>query len=221
VVRSKAILPVLMAGLLIACAGCGGARAPWTSHATFTIGNDPGRIGPFTSADSTVPPGDDGNAEIDLNFGLSPGTEVFSVTIGDDPGQATNVSQFKFLFPGYHGPGKYVLRSRLGNSEVDASVRKFEGSTNTWSTGKSPLATCTLRVTADRPTKARAIREITHPHRRAEWPLRCLRPGLVWWQPLHATVHQPTVRLPRGRQRVSLTSTSLHVLALLNGTHRR
>jgi hypothetical protein len=162
VVRGKAFLPGLTAGLLlIACAGCSGTPGPWTSRATFTISNDPGRIGPFTAADSTVPLGADGNAEIDLGVGLSPGTEEFSITIGDDPGQGTNVSQFKFLFPGYHGAGSYILLSRRANSEVDVSVRRFGGSTDTWSTGSSPLAACTLRVTADRATRARAIQEIT------------------------------------------------------------
>lgn len=151
-----------MAGLLLmACAACGGKPAPWTSHATFTIENDPGRGETFTAADSTVPRGTDGSGVIYLGVGLSPGQEQFDITIGDDPGQGTNVSQFRVLFLGYHGPGIYALPSGSGTAEVDAAARNFKGSTDKWSTDQSSSAACTVRVTADRATKDRTIRRIT------------------------------------------------------------
>ncbi len=69
---------VLIGGLAVAgiIGGRGGKPSPWTSHARFTIGT----VGSYTAADSTVPPGIDGNAEIDLGMGLEANRKDFAAT---------------------------------------------------------------------------------------------------------------------------------------------
>jgi hypothetical protein len=171
VARGKVLVPGLVTGLLLTgllvagLAGHRGKPAPWTSHARFTIraepaGASPGAVRTHTAADSTVPPGIPGNAEIDLGMGLSQHMKLFSATIGADPAEDTNVSQFKLLFPGYHGAGSYPLTS-ASNADMDVSVRDFRGDTDTWSLAHSARAACSVRVTADIPMKDPTIREIT------------------------------------------------------------
>lgn len=163
-VRGNAVLPWIVAGvLLMACAACAGKPGPWTSHATFTLKNGAGRPETFTAADSTVPRGNDGNGVIFLGVGLSQNREQFDITIGDDPGQGTNVSQFRVLFTGYHGPGTYLLQAGQDTSpdDVGAAARNAAGSTDKWSMDQSPQAACTVRVTADRGTADRTIRRVT------------------------------------------------------------
>ena len=169
--RGKVLVPglvigLLLAGLLVAgLAGHRGKPAPWTSRASFTIraepaGASPGAASTHTAADSTVPPGISGNAEIDLGMGLSQNMKIFSATIGADPAEDTNVSQFKLLFPAYHGAGAYPLTS-ASNADMSFSVRDFRGDTDTWSLAHSARAACTVRITADVAMKDPTIRKIS------------------------------------------------------------
>ena len=156
-------MPVLIVGLLLigglAVAGIvggrGGKPSSWTSHARFTIGN----VGSYTAADSTVPPGVDGNAEIDLGMGLSGNRKDFVATIGADPAEDTNVSQWQLIFHGYHGAGAYAVAS-TSDSEMHVMVRDLEGNTDTWEMEHSKTAVCAIRITADTAMQDPTIREI-------------------------------------------------------------
>ena len=78
------ITGLVLIGALLAASiigGRGGKPSPWTSHAMFTIS----QVGSYTAADSTVPAGMHGNAEIDLGMGLSGNRKDLVATIGDDP----------------------------------------------------------------------------------------------------------------------------------------
>jgi hypothetical protein len=151
--------------IVLALSGCSSGPKPWTSHATFTVVNKPvGTVpdlaGTYTAADSTVPRTNDGNAEL-APYGLVPPTEDLIVTIGDVPGEGTNVSQFVLLLPKYHGAGGYAFTAKDGNASLDAGVRgSFNDHTNTWTTEDSRLAACAVEVTADVAARDATIREI-------------------------------------------------------------
>ena len=138
----------------------------WTSHATFTFGSDPtaaghGATGTYTAADSTVPPGIPGNAEIDLGMGLSGNEKDFSATIGVNPNDDTNVSQFVLGFDNYHGAGSYPLTS-TSHADLNVTVRNFRGNTDTWGMEHSTAAaTCAVRVAADAAMRDPSIRRIS------------------------------------------------------------
>jgi hypothetical protein len=128
--------------------------APWTSHATFTLSH----VGRYTAADSTVPVGLSGHAEIALGQGLSGTEKDFEAIIGDDPGNATNVSQWTLIFDGYHGAGRYAIAPASG--EMTVTVRNVKGDTDTWQMEHSQAAACTIRVTSDTATKDPTVREL-------------------------------------------------------------
>jgi hypothetical protein len=155
---SIALLPVLIGlvwgGVLIVRAHHA-KPAPWTSHATFTISH----VGSYTAADSTVPVGIHGNAEIDLGMGLSGHRKDFVATIGDDPNDDTNVSQWQLIFDGYHGVGTYQAPSAAGGG-LRVMVRDAQGNTDTWGTDQSKAAGCAIRITADTAMQDPTIREI-------------------------------------------------------------
>jgi len=158
----KALVPVPVTGLTLIGAllaasvtgGCGGKPSPWTSHARFTIS----QVGTYTAADSTVPIGIHGNAEIDLGMGLSGNRKDFAATIGDDPADDTNVSQWQLIFDDYHGPGTYTVTPASGGIRV--MVSDFRGDTNTCDSEHSKAAGCAIRITADMAVQDPAIREI-------------------------------------------------------------
>lgn len=114
--RARVLVPLSIVGLvLLGTLGYGiigrhAPPAPYTSHATFTISH----VGTYTAADSTVPAGIHGNAEIDLGMGLSGSRRDFVATIGGDPADDTNVSQWQLIFRGYHGAGPYTVPSASG-----------------------------------------------------------------------------------------------------------
>jgi hypothetical protein len=142
-----------------------GSKPPaWTSHATFTFGSSPaagrGATGTYTAADSTVPPGIPGNAEIDLGMGLSGSEKDFRATIGADPGDDTNVSQFVLGFRSYHGAGSYPLTSASG-ADLNVTVRSWRGDADTWGMERSTTATCAVRVAADAAMRDPSIRRIS------------------------------------------------------------
>jgi len=166
--RGRALASGLAAiGLMLAgCAGPGANPGPWTSRATFTIRNVPSGarsslIGTYTAADSTVPYGDNGNAE--LYQGLEPRPNVvmdLSVTIGDNPGAGANLSRFDLFVPALSGAGTYRITFANGNQDVDVSVDDWaSGVTDEWSMN-SNAAACTVRVTSDGATRDPTIREI-------------------------------------------------------------
>jgi hypothetical protein len=138
----------------------------WTSHATFTFGSDPtatghGATGSYTAADSTVPPGIPGNAEIDLGMGLSGNEKDFSAIIGVNPNDDTNVSQFVLGFDNYHGAGSYPLTS-TSHADLNVTVRNWRGDTDTWGMEHSnAAATCAVRVAADAAMRDPSIRRIS------------------------------------------------------------
>ncbi len=148
---------VLIGVLLVASVvgGHGGKPSPWTSHARFTISH----VGTYTAADSTVPVGIQRNAEIDLGMGLSGNRKDFVATIGDDPNDDTNVSQWQLIFDGHRGVGTYKVASTSGGG-IRVMVRDRRGGTDTWDTEYSKWAGCAIRITADTPMKDPAIREI-------------------------------------------------------------
>jgi hypothetical protein len=175
-----------------------GSKPPgWTSHATFTFGSVPaagrGATGTYTSADSTVPPGIPGNAEIDLGMGLSGNEKDFRATIGADPSEDTNVSQFVLGFRNYHGAGSYPLTS-ASDADLHVTVRNWRGDAGTWGTERSATATCAVRIAADAAMRDPSIRRISgtfacsgllrreqpHEHHHAAGPLRRLHRGVVW-----------------------------------------
>ena len=113
----------------------GSQPSGWISHATFTVGSAPapagrGATGTFTAADSTVPPGIPGNAEIDLGMGLTGNEKDFLATLGADPNDDTNVSQFMLGFRNYHGAGSYPLTS-ASDADLNVTVRNWRGDTDT------------------------------------------------------------------------------------------
>lgn len=136
----------------------------WTSHATFTFGRVPaagrGATGTYTAADSTVPPGIPGNAEIDLGMGLSGNEKDFSATIGADPNDDTNVSQFVLGFRHYQGAASYRLTS-ASNADLNVTVRNWRGDTDTWGMAHSAAATCAVRIAADAAMRDPSIRRIS------------------------------------------------------------
>ena len=142
----------------------GSKPSGWTSHATFTIGSVPaaagrGATGTFTAADSTVPPGIPGNAEIDLGMGLSGNEKDFRAAIGADPNDDTNVSQFVLGFRNYHGAGSYPLTS-ASDADLNVTVRNWRGDTDTWGMAHSRAATCAVRIAADAAMRDPSIRRI-------------------------------------------------------------
>lgn len=145
---------VLAAG---AVGGCASRPVPWTSQARFTIS----QVGTYTAADSTVPIGIHGNAELDLGMGLAANRTDFVSTIGDDPDDDTNVSQWELIFRGYHGPGGYTVAPGSGNgTELRVMVRDRSGNTDTWGSDQSKTAGCTVHVTADQAMADPTIREV-------------------------------------------------------------
>jgi hypothetical protein len=97
--------------------------APWTSRARFTLS----RVGSYTAADSTVPVGIHGHAEIALGMGLSGEEKDFDALIGDDPANDTNVSQWELIVDGYHGVGSYTVAPASDNGGVRIMVRDAGG----------------------------------------------------------------------------------------------
>ena len=163
---TKALVALSLAGLvLIGCAGCSrGIR--WVSRATFTVRNAAAGgtdlAGTYTAADSTVPAGSDGNAELDPEGATSPGTVLFEVIIGDNPGEsAPNLYQFTLNLPAYHGVGSYTLVSGQSGATFDVTVTaRFSQEQNIWSLGRSKVATCAVAVTADVAMKDPTIRRL-------------------------------------------------------------
>jgi hypothetical protein len=159
----RSVIAALAAWPMLICAGgCGGKPAPWTSHATLTIRNEPGAtgagaVGTYTLADSTVPAGSDGSAEIFLGGDLTP--EELSITIGDRPDLGTNVSQFQAIISGYHGAGAYTLTARSG-ADLAIRVRRPEAYTDTWTLPDSAMAACAAHVISDAAMKDVTIREV-------------------------------------------------------------
>jgi hypothetical protein len=149
-------MPVLIAclaligGLLVVkiIEGHRGTPSPWTSHARFTLS----RVGTYTAADSTVPVGIHGDAEIDLGMGLTGNRKDFVATIGGDPTDDTNVSQWQLIFHGYHGVGRYQVASTSGDGGIRVMVRDARSGTDT--------AGCAIRITADATMKDPTIREV-------------------------------------------------------------
>lgn len=152
-ITGLALIGALLAASIIG--GCGGKPSPWTSRARFTIS----QVGTYTAADRTVPIGIHGNAEIDLGMGLSGNRKDFVATIGDDPADDTNVSQWQLIFHGYHGPGTYTVTSASGGG-IRVMVRDFRGDTSTWDSEHSKAAGCAIRITADTAMQDPTIREI-------------------------------------------------------------
>jgi hypothetical protein len=156
-------VPASIAGLVLVGAlvglrvigGHGGKPSSWTSNARFTISE----AGTYTAADSTVPIGIHGNAEIDLGMGLSGNRKDFVATIGDDPADDTNVSQWQLIFRGYRGAGTYTMAS-ASDGGMRVMVRDFRGITNTWDTEHSKAAGCSVRITTDTAMRDPTIREI-------------------------------------------------------------
>ena len=167
-----ALVPVLVMGILAGLAVSalvlgerGSNSSGWISHATFTFGSVPaaasrGPTGTYTAADSTVPPGIPGNAEIALGMGLSGSEKDFSATIGADPGDDTNVSRFVLGFRNYHGAGSYPLTS-ASDADLDVTVRNWRGDTDTWGMEHSTTATCAVRIAADAAMRDPSIRRIS------------------------------------------------------------
>jgi hypothetical protein len=157
------VVPVSITGLVLIGAllaasiigGCGGKPSPWTSHARFTIS----QVGTYMAADSTVPIGIHGNAEIDLGMGLSGNRKDFVATIGDDPVDDTNVAQWQLIFHGYHGAATYTVASASGGG-IRVMVRDLRGDTDTWDSEHSKAAGCAIHVTADTAMQDPTIREI-------------------------------------------------------------
>lgn len=153
-------------GALAFVLGQRGSKPPgWTSHATFTFGSvsaavGRGATGTYTAADSTVPPGIPGNAEIDLGMGLSGKEKDFSATIGADPNDDTNVSQFVLSFRDYHGAGSYLLTS-ASDADLNVTVRNWRGDTDTWGMAHSDAVTCAVRIAADAAMRDPSIRRIS------------------------------------------------------------
>jgi len=166
--RGKALASGLAAiGLVLAgCAGSGAKPGPWTSRVTFTIRNVPAGarsslIGTYTAADSTVPYGPDGNAELYQGLGPRPNAVMgLGVTVGDNPDTGSNVSQFDLFVPALRGAGTYRITFADRNEDVDVSVNDWaSGVTDEWSMNSSAAA-CTVRVTSDVATRNPTIREI-------------------------------------------------------------
>jgi len=161
-VSGAAVIGLVLAG----CAGSGAKPGPWTSRATFTIrsvsaGARSSLIGTYTAADSTVPYGPDGNAE--LYQGLDPRPNAvmdLSITIGDNPDTGTNVSQFDLFIPAVRGTGTYRVTFADRDEDVDVSVNDWaSGVADEWSMN-SRSAACTVKVTSDVAMRNRTIREI-------------------------------------------------------------
>ena len=154
---SIALLPLgigLVWGGILLVRGHDAKPAPWTSRARFTIS----QVGTYTAADSTVPVGISGHAEIALGMGLSGNEKDFEAVIGDDPGTASNVSRWELIFDGYHGAGTYPVAS--GSGEMTVTVRDLRGNTDTWQMEHSKAAACAVHVSSDTAMTDPAIREI-------------------------------------------------------------
>ena len=93
-------------------------------------------------------------------MGLSGKVKDFNATIGADPDNDTNVSQFQLVFTSYHGAASYPLTSK-SPADLQVTVRNLRGSTNTWSMEHSTAATCAVRVAADAAMKDPSIRRIS------------------------------------------------------------
>jgi hypothetical protein len=168
VAPGKALLPGLVIALVLI--GCGGGTpGPWTSRATFHVRNKPaGSVpdltGTYTAADSTVPAGNSGTAELDPATGSSRGTVDLAFTIGADPSDGPNVSQFGFDLTTYHGAGSYTMTSKEaygGMGGLAVTVRsRWDDLTNTWTLEGSVLGVCVIGITADAATSDGTIREI-------------------------------------------------------------
>jgi len=128
-----------------------------------------------------VPYGDVGNAELYQGLGPSPNAIMdLSVTIGANPDDASNVSQFSFFLPALRGVGSYELTFADRDEDVDASVDDGAGG-DEWSMS-SNAAVCTVEITSDKAMRNRMIREIRgSPGYRASgrpWPPRA--GGRAW-----------------------------------------
>jgi hypothetical protein len=155
------------AGLLsvllpIVATGCGGS-SKWESRATFTIdaaaGSGAKTTGPFAAADSTVPAGPSGNAELQGSTGGKNPTATFQAIIGGSPDDTTTQYQFTLELPGFRGTGSYHLRSDESGTSFEVAVGSNPG--DIWSLDRSHVATCAIAITADAATRDRTIRKIT------------------------------------------------------------
>lgn len=153
--------------MLIGCVGCAPKPGPWTSRATFTVRNAPAGarsslIGTYTASASTVPYGDNGNAELYQGLEPSPNAVMdFGVTIGANPETSSNLSQFSFFVPALRGVGSYELT--FADRDEDVAVRVddlWSGVTNEWSMN-SNAASCAVTVTSDKAMRNTTIRKIS------------------------------------------------------------
>jgi hypothetical protein len=166
--------------VLIGSAGCRARPAPWTSRATFTVHNQTvGTVadfaGTYTAADSTVPAGNSGTAELDPGTGSSPSTVDLGFTIGANPVDGPNVSQFGFDLATFHGVGSYTMTSKQayhGMGGLAVTVSRPGGYTNTWNLEESSAGVCAIGITADGATSDATIREVRGSitcHRLYDW----------------------------------------------------
>lgn len=162
--RWNTVIPagLLSMVVLIAGTGCGGS-SQWLSRATFSIRDGAGSgatsHGPFTAADSTVPAGPSGNAELQGRTGGPDPTSDFDVIIGGSPDDTTTHYQFTLNLPGYRGKGSYQLRSGESGASFEVAVGSDPG--NIWSLDRSHVAACAITITADAATNDRTIRKVT------------------------------------------------------------
>jgi hypothetical protein len=85
-------------------------------------------------------------------------------TIGADPSDGPNVSQFGFDLATYHGAGSYTMTSKQaygGMGGLAVTVRsRWNDETNTWTLEGSSLGVCVIGITADTAASDATIREI-------------------------------------------------------------
>jgi hypothetical protein len=169
VAPGKPLLPGLVIALVLIGCGGGSTPAPWTSRATFhvhnkTVGSAPDLAGTYTAADSTVPAGKFGTAQLDPGTSSSRGTVDLGFTIGADPVDGPNVSQFGFDLTTYHGVGSYTMTGKEaygGMGGLAVTVRsRSDDLTNTWTLEGSSRGVCVIGITADAAASDATIREI-------------------------------------------------------------
>ena len=118
--RWNTVIPagLLSVVVLVAGTGCGGS-SQWVSRATFSVRDGAGSgaksDGPFTAADSTVPAGPSGNAEIQGSTGGQNGTSDYPYAAGHFPyAAATYLRLPRFLCP----ESTYFSRRNVGEVVV-------------------------------------------------------------------------------------------------------
>ena len=153
------------------------------------------QVGSYTAADSTVPVGIHGHAEIALGMGLSGQEKDFDALIGDDPANDTNVSRWELILDGYHGAGyvpggvrrpttagcaSWSVTSRATPTPGDSDHSKAAGVRHPHQLADAPMTDPAIREIQGTVSCHVAVRrEPAYRHDGAEQPLRCLRRRMV------------------------------------------